>query len=64
MKIVETVIAKFTEKILADMEKIADKLEMDTTAGVIKQANMQVNNKPRIAKLLSRQFLLSVLKGL
>jgi len=62
MKIVDALIAKFTEKILADMEKIADELEQERDLSPIEDAKQNLINKELYKKLFARQSLLSVLK--
>jgi len=63
MKFVETILEKVIVKIIADMEELTEKFEVDSEAKPIEQAKIAIRNKPVIAALMKKQMLLTVLKG-
>jgi len=62
LKIVESLIAKFIEKVLKDMEKIADSLEQDDGLNPIEKVKQDMRNKEAYKKMYSKQALLIILK--
>ena len=63
MKIVESILEKMVIKIITDMEKLTEEIEVDGDVSPIEQAKIAIRNKPTIAMLMRKQMLLTVLKG-
>lgn len=62
MKIIDTLVTKFVEKILKDMENISDELIVEKTNRPIDDAKNDLINKEAYKKLYAKQALLQILR--
>jgi len=62
MNIVDKLIAIFVDKVLKDMEKLADEIQVDYDASVFEKAKQDLHNKSIHKKIYSKQTLLVMLR--
>ena len=63
MKIIELIIHNVVTRLVKTLEDIGMDLELDHSASPIKKVQDEINNKPKLLKMMQIQFILSVLQG-